>query len=95
MTDSPKCFVLPEKPGATDHAELATFLKDAAQDAVRIDASQTTVLPAQCLQILLSAEQTWAASGLGFEVSDISDRCRDDLGLFGLSSEHFINEVHT
>lgn len=93
MTDSPQCFALPEKPVAKDHSDLAAFLRNGAQSAVQIDAAQTTVIPAQCLQILLSAEQTWAAAGLGFEVINLSDNCRDDLGLFGLSSVHFLNEV--
>jgi anti-anti-sigma regulatory factor len=94
MTDSPQCFTLPEKPAAKDLNDLTAFLRDQAQSAVQIDAAHTTMIPAQCLQILLSAEQTWAAAGLGFEMINLSDSCRDDLGLFGLSSVHFLNEVH-
>ena len=80
---------------AKDHTALAAFLKEGAQASIQIDAAQTTTIPAQCLQILLSAEQSWAAAGLEFEIINLSENCRDDLGLFGLSSDHFLNEVHT
>jgi chemotaxis protein CheX len=50
---------------------------------LRIDAGKVQRLGGQCLQVLLSAEQTWRADGAAFVIEDPSERFLADWRLFG------------
>jgi len=50
---------------------------------VTLDASQVRRVGGQCLQVLLSAQATWAADGAAFEIVDPSPEFADGLALMG------------
>lgn len=50
---------------------------------VSLDASQVRRVGGQCLQVLLSAQSTWAADGAAFEIVDPSPEFADGLALMG------------
>jgi chemotaxis protein CheX len=50
---------------------------------VTLDASNVRRLGGQCLQVLLSAQATWAADGHPFEIVELSPEFADGLALMG------------
>lgn len=52
---------------------------------VTLDASQVRRIGGQCLQVLLSAQATWAADGAEFQITDPSPEFVDGLALMGAS----------
>jgi len=50
---------------------------------VTLDASQVRRVGGQCLQVLLSAQATWAADGADFQIVDPSTEFADGLALMG------------
>lgn len=52
---------------------------------VTLDASQVRRIGGQCLQVLLSAQATWAADGAAFQIVDPSPEFSDGLALMGAS----------
>ena len=50
---------------------------------VRLDGSQVRRIGGQCLQVLLSAQTTWAGDDLAFEIIDPTDEFTDGLTLLG------------
>jgi len=50
---------------------------------ITLDASQVRRVGGQCLQVLLSAQTTWAADGAAFEITDPSTEFADGLALMG------------
>ncbi len=64
-------------------AALAERLLAVRGRPVRLDASGVQRLGAQGLQVLLSAEQTWAGDANAFEIVAPSDRFLADWRLFG------------
>jgi chemotaxis protein CheX len=64
---------------------LAQALKDSRGKALSLDASQVRRLGGQCLQVLLSAQATWAADGQPFEIVEASPEFTDGLALMGAS----------
>ena len=50
---------------------------------VSLDGSQVRRVGGQCLQVLLSAQATWAADGAAFEIIDPSPEFADGLALMG------------
>jgi chemotaxis protein CheX len=52
---------------------------------VTLDASQVRRIGGQCLQVLLSAQATWAADGADFQIIDPSPEFADGLALMGAS----------
>jgi chemotaxis protein CheX len=50
---------------------------------VTLDASQVRRIGGQCLQVLLSAQATWAADGAAFQIIDPSPEFSDGLALLG------------
>jgi chemotaxis protein CheX len=52
---------------------------------VTLDASQVRRIGGQCLQVLLSAQATWAADGSSFQIVDPSPEFADGLALMGAS----------
>ncbi len=64
---------------------LLQSLKDKRGKALSIDASQVRRLGGQCLQVLLSAQATWAADGQPFEIVEASPEFTDGLALMGAS----------
>lgn len=62
---------------------LAQALKDKRGKPLSLDASQVRRLGGQCLQVLLSAQATWAADGQSFEIVEASAEFTDGLALMG------------
>jgi chemotaxis protein CheX len=62
---------------------LAAQLLELRGRDLRIDAAQVQRLGGQCLQVLLSAEQTWRADGASFAIEAPSERFLADWRLFG------------
>jgi len=52
---------------------------------VTLDASQVRRIGGQCLQVLLSAQATWAADAADFQIADPSPEFADGLALMGAS----------
>jgi len=50
---------------------------------ITLDASGVRRIGGQCLQVLLSAQSTWAADGQAFEITDPSPEFVDGLALMG------------
>ena len=46
-----------------------------------LDASEVQRLGGLCLQVLLAARRTWEADGSKLRIVNVSDACRDALGL--------------
>ncbi|HUO23536.1 MAG TPA: STAS domain-containing protein [Caulobacteraceae bacterium] len=81
--DGPAVITLDATLGLNTVAALAERLIAARGRSVQLDASLVHRLGAQGLQVLLSAEQAWAADGLAFEITAPSERFLTDWRLFG------------
>lgn len=66
-------------------APLLQALKDKRGKPLSVDASQVRRLGGQCLQVLLSAQATWAADGQPFEIAEASPEFTDGIALMGAS----------
>lgn len=51
--------------------------------AIALDASSVRRIGGQCLQVLISAQNTWAADGQAFEILDPSSDFLDGIALLG------------
>lgn len=63
---------------------LAEQLLKLRGQPVVLDAREVQRLGAQCLQVLLSAAQTWKSDGISLEFIGCSQRFSDDLKLLGV-----------
>jgi chemotaxis protein CheX len=61
---------------------LQSLLAARGQDLV-VEAGEVARLGGQCLQVLLSARQTWARDGHAFEIRDPSPAFQDAAALMG------------
>jgi len=84
-TAAPSAIHLVETLDLLAAAGLARDLRDSRGNEVRIDASQVLHLGAQCLQVLLSAAQTWREDKIAMTISDESPGFLECLQLFGVS----------
>lgn len=64
---------------------LAKELLGRRGQPVALDASNVRRLGGQCLQVLLSAQATWAADGADFQVTSASPEFSEGLALMGAS----------
>ncbi|MEL6521163.1 MAG: STAS domain-containing protein [Pseudomonadota bacterium] len=64
---------------------LAEQLKELRGKDIQVSAADVTHLGTNCLQVLISAGQTWTADGKAFAFTDISESFQNQLGQFGLS----------
>jgi chemotaxis protein CheX len=64
-------------------APLVAALREARGAPVRLDATDVRRIGGQCLQVLLSAQATWAADGQPFEVVSPSPEFAEGLALMG------------
>lgn len=62
---------------------LAQALLERRGQPVTLDASQVRRIGGQCLQVLLSAQATWAADGADFQINEPSPEFADGLALMG------------
>ncbi|MFZ5721172.1 MAG: STAS domain-containing protein [Pseudomonadota bacterium] len=62
---------------------LAKSLLERRGQPVTLDASQVRRIGGQCLQVLLSAQSTWAADGADFQITEPSVEFTDGLALMG------------
>jgi len=70
-------------------ADLARDFLDNRGAEVRIDASQVQHIGAQCLQVLLSAAQTWRADKVAMTVCNESPGFLECIQFFGVSPAAF------
>ncbi len=90
MTDTWKCFVLPENYRPTEDGSLQEFLRANAGSAVRINAGKLRKLDPILIELLLCAAQAWRANRLPFEVMDLSHPNEDVFLCLGIKSDHLI-----
>ena len=81
----PQTLRLPEMLDITAAQPLAGEFLAARGADLTIDASSVQRLGGLCLQVLLSAQATWAAEGHSFEVAAPSPELIEGLALFGAS----------
>jgi chemotaxis protein CheX len=62
---------------------LVAVLREARGGPLRLEASDVRRIGGQCLQVLLSAQATWAADGQPFEVASPSPEFAEGLALMG------------
>ena len=93
MNPSPKCnrvlcepLELPEVLDLPAAGTLAETLLKLAGEELTIDAWKVQRLGASCLQVLLSAAQTWKAEGNSLTLAHGSERFIDDLRLLGFTA---------
>jgi chemotaxis protein CheX len=67
-------------------ASLAAQLLAARGGDLTLEAADVRRLGGQCLQVLLSAQATWAADGAGFRIAVPSNEFRDACALMGATS---------
>jgi len=63
---------------------LAAALLKRRGKPITIDASAVGQVGAQCLQVLLSAKQTWQADGVSLSIVNCAERMIEDLKLVGI-----------
>jgi chemotaxis protein CheX len=76
-------LILADSLDVTAAAPLHRDLLARRGQPVILDASQVRRIGGQCLQVLLSAEATWAADGEAFTIVDPTDELTDGLTLMG------------
>ncbi len=76
-------LVLSDRLDAKEAGSLLGDLMGARGHDLDVDASSVRRLTAQCLQVLLSAQGTWAADGRAFRISTLSSEFRDAVALMG------------
>lgn len=72
MTDTWKCFVLPEAFRPAEDDSLRAFLQANPATAVRVDASRLRRLDGTVAELLLVAARAWRERGLRFEVTGLA-----------------------
>lgn len=78
-------LILADSLDMTAAGPLHKALLERRGQAIMIDASQVRRIGGQCLQVLLSAQATWAADGAAFQITDPTSEFADGLALMGAS----------
>ena len=81
--DAPDTLILANSLDVTAAAPLHRDLLARRGQPVTLDGSQVARLGGQCLQVLLSAQATWAADGQAFAICDPTDEFTAGLALLG------------
>ena len=76
-------LVLADSLDVTAAAPLHRDLLARRGQPVSLDGSNVRRIGGQCLQVLLSAQATWAADGQAFEIVDATPEFTDGLALLG------------
>ncbi len=76
----------------TGEDPLVPFLRGARGGQVTISARDVHRIDAHRLQVMLVAENQWAAEGVPFQVTEMSDSFRVGLERLGLHADHFEKE---
>lgn len=79
----PTPLVLAHSLDITAAAGLVGDLRDRRGAPVSLDASNVRRLGGQCLQVLLSAQATWAADSQVFQITDPSPEFAEGVALMG------------
>ena len=79
----PTPLVLAHSLDITAAAALVSDLRDRRGTPVSLDASNVRRVGGQCLQVLLSAQATWAADSQAFQVIDPSPEFAEGVALMG------------
>ena len=83
ITPSDSSIVLADSLDMTAAAPLTASLLGLRGKPVTLDGSSVRRIGGQCLQVLLSAQATWAADGHAFEIVSASTEFADGLALMG------------
>lgn len=78
--------VLPAVLGIQQAGPLREELLALRGQSVTIDGSAVERLGALCLQVLISAQQTWARDGLSLVIDQVSESFADQWNAFGASA---------
>ena len=81
-----KRISLPPNLGLIAADKLAGQFKEKQGSPLSIDAGKVEFVGGLGAQVLLSAKKTWERDNVPFRFSKISDACRTDLTLLGLSA---------
>jgi len=93
-TDEAQTIVLDSVLDLRAAASLAGEFKERRGADVFIDASNVERIGAQCAQVMLSAEKTWATDDLKITIVDSSAEFQEGLGILGIQlCENKINEA--
>jgi chemotaxis protein CheX len=90
MTAEHAVLELPPLLDITAAGPLTAHLLDVRGRDIVLDATHVQRLGGQCVQVLLSAEQTWRADGASFAIEGASERFLADWRLFG-APEDLVN----
>ncbi len=82
---------LPEVMDLKAAAPLADQLIKRRGQPIVLDASRVQRIGGLCLQVVLSARDTWNADGLPFSVANPSAAFLESLELFGADADHLGN----
>jgi chemotaxis protein CheX len=86
MTSQATTLRLPEILDLKAAAPLRSDLLAARGGPIELDASHVQRLGGLCLQVLMSAQRSWATDGKALRVIDMSTDFADGLALFGVPS---------
>jgi chemotaxis protein CheX len=78
-------LILSDSLDMTAASSLHKELLDRRGQPITLDASQVRRIGGQCLQVLLSAQATWAADGASFQITGPTSEFADGLALMGAS----------
>jgi chemotaxis protein CheX len=84
---TPKILKLPEVLDLNAASRLHEQVLAHKGDDIDVDASEVNRVGAQCVQVLLSAVQSWRADRQQFKVAQASDAFIKTLQLLGISDE--------
>ncbi len=94
-TQEAQIIELTENLDLTAATPLSEALHAVQGQAVQLNTAKVERLGAQCLQVLLSASQSWSDEGIGFEILDASPAFSKGLEVFGLGADTFSNTEST
>ena len=72
---------------------LADAISEHKGNDLKLDAAQVTHVGGLCLQVILSAANTWRAEGHNLHVTPRSEEFDNALNVFGLSAEAIQSEA--
>lgn len=93
MTEDLKTFVMEADQSRGSGDAILAFFQSAKGSGVQIDASNAPAVSARQLQVMISAKKQWAQDALPFSVTIGSGAFADGLRAFGVSEDHFAQEV--
>ena len=94
MTTSKQMVQLPAVLDLPAAGKISQAILAARGQDIECDASQVTRIGGQCLQVLLSAAQTWQSEGCAFSVVSPTDEFLAGLKLLGVDQTALVRRDH-